>query len=381
MGGIRLAGTTLLAPVTRIIPYVLSFSDSPTFYTSIWMNKHNIGPLELVNTRWDQSVDSPFICDPMLSPDLSTVVYAVIPGSGSTNNVFVIPADDSAVPLSIASSPNSAGPAFGVEASMEPSWSPDGSLIVYRGTEQGNVLAPTPRDLTVHTVEPDGSNDTTIKTTDTNDTEGRPWWPQFNFDGTRVGALYDASGISGAMHIFTMDPDGSNFTQIATVSATYSAGIARVPFAWANTQDTLAYFDWTNSQVRIVNGDGTGDTVLYTDPNSFWGIPRLEWLLDDSALVYSRYFPAASPPKHTVYLVDTSGGGATAVSPTRQWYGQLGNSYPRLFPQDGRIWIMDSQTPSDVTVASFLPDGSDYTVEDNVDETFYTWSTGFSYNQ
>lgn len=365
--------------VGRIIPYVLH--NDTDLHSSIWMNRHGVGPAELVNTRMSTATFASQVVDPMLSPDQQSVVYGTIPATGTDNHVRIIPADDSDTPDTIATSPNDAAssPFHGVDISMQPSWHPDGSKIIYRTTRQNTVLDPSPRESHVRSVEPDGSNDTLLVTNDM-DVEGRIWWPQYNFDGSRIGMICASDAAGGDIRLATCDADGSNFTFIATIYTTISGGINRVPFAWANTSDQLVFYRWTDDTVRTIDGDGSNDTSIYTDPGPFWGTMKVTWLPDDSEIVYSKFTTALSAPKHEIGTLDPGGGGFTAFSGPRRWYGGNQSSYPRLFPQDGRIWVQDGNTSTDVVVASMLSDGSDYTVEHDVDDTDYSWTTGFSHH-
>lgn len=379
MSGIRLAGQIVVSAVCRTIPYVIESSDDgvTNFWISLWMNEHGMSPLDLTTTLLSQNSNNQLIVDPMICPtDDCLVVYAVIPNTGTFNYVAVGATDDSAAPVQVAAYCNSAcaAPTIGNDISMQPSWRPDGNLIIYKTTLQNNVGNPFPRNSQVRSVLPDGTGDTLIKSSEMS-TTGQFYWPQFNFDGSRIGALIDLPFTD--TKIYTMNPDGSSFTAIATTSA---VAFQRATFAWANTQDVLAYYKWDDNTVRVINGDGTGDTVIYTDPDPFYGLDcRNVWLLDDSSLVYTQYDSGHAQPSWTIGLLDAGGGGFTPLSPERRWYGQSIRSMPRLFPQDGRIWWQEGDIINDAFVSSVMPDGTGYTVEQDLDDVLQTWNTGFAY--
>jgi len=84
-----------------------------------------------------------------------------------------------------------------------PNWSPSGSRIAY------TRFTSDPGTTGIHTIEPDGSNDADLSSFLTEATQ-----PAWSPDGTKIVARR-------ALHLWTMNPNGSGATQITSATGTY----------------------------------------------------------------------------------------------------------------------------------------------------------------
>lgn len=274
---------------------------------AVWFGHHNRLFTELATTR----VASGSLGDPTVSPDNCLVAYTSIPNSGLVNYLTVAATNGASPFVDIASEPN--GLSTGTNTTMFPRWSPDSSRIAYHGLELEDVTV----DATIHVVDPDGSNNDTVYSEptvigdpdDPGNVPGRAFCPQWSDDGTKIlffrGGQQDSGPFLGTDRtIYTMNPDGTGVVQVAsTCFFTPAAGGAQafVPcFLAGTTQVVYVTTNGTNQtngdyEVWRVDADGTGATLIYTDPvdvathtNGFFGVTPGPFgsLPDGSGVVY-----------------------------------------------------------------------------------------------
>lgn len=396
MGGVRIGGIATIDCVDQGFAVIAPGGGGAT--AAVWFGNHNQSFVELVNSR----VFTGGMADATISPDLCTVVYTTIPNSGLLNYVTVCRTNDMSAFTDIASEPN--GLSTGTNTTMFPRWNPLNTRIAYNGLELPDFGV----DATIHVVSPDGSNNDTVYSAPTvvgptppaGNVPGRAFCPQWSDDGTKIlffqGGQQDGMTVNGTDRtIFTMDPDGSSVVQVAQTPFFFPFGGDQtfIPcFLPGTTQ--VVYMTTTGNhpisgdyQVRRVDADGTNDTLLYTDPvdvashtNGFFGIPPGPFgpLADGSGLLYLQNDPGEPAFfDYIVGVVDSAGGGFTPLAPQRvsAAFGYQAN-YP-VMQSDGRIWWDDGMFGAGGDgIVSVLPDGSDYTVEDNAtfgvnDMTFF----------
>lgn len=339
---------------------------------AIWAAKHNQAFLELANTRL---FSAGLQGDPMISPDFCTVVYADIPVTvGLVNYVTVAPTNGTLASTDLASEPNASS--NGTNTSLAPRFSPDGTKIVYHG------LATSGSDnATIKRIDADGTNGTTLYTGNLG-ADAR--YPQYSDDGTKIVFFTESDGATRP--IYTMNADGTGLVNVANSCQFSTAGLgtpANIPCFVAGTTQ-VAYtdasavdafgFPTTTAQLewRVVNADGTGDTLLYTDPEPLnthpstpWGTTPYSSLEDGSGVLALQFVPGdPANEQYRVGYVDI-GGGWTQIGTGLK---SSGFDYRINVPvmRDGRIWWNDGMfgAGGDGNV-SCLPDGSDFTVEDN----------------
>lgn len=322
-----------------------------------------------------------YLADPQASPVLdeddipAEFVYCrVHAGTGGSNEVIVCDWEGT-TKTTVAISPANVG-STGKSISLHPSWSPDGSQVVYRDSVFNGA---TNLDFqSIHVVDRDGSNDTILYTV-TND-NFVPHNPLFSYDGSKIAWIEDETynptpvTLAHRYRLWVMDVDGSN-----PVSIVGPLDHMSLSFSWANTALTIAYMTYdgnaaTDDQVwRKIDADGTNDAIVWTidrsgrsmldyDPEPI----KWSWLSDDSAIVTALLDFGGSGLGDLV-LVDPAGTGPTTLLADAQ--ANTTGEDMRPVAIGGRIYFpADGDPVSDIE--SLLEDGTDQRTDLNAETEF-----------
>lgn len=169
---------------------------------------------------------------PELSPNGEWIVF-----TNNGNGIWLMKPDGSN-PHAITSSDD-----------IDPTWSPDGSMIAFASSRMGT------RQLFI--MNADGSNIRQV--TDLKDMGGRSSWSP---DGTRL-AFY--AGPSEDRNIYVINVDGANLVQLTN-------GGDNLGPSWSPDGNWIAFTSFRdgNNEIYIVHPDGTGVMRLTKDPISDW---------------------------------------------------------------------------------------------------------------
>lgn len=146
--------------------------------------------------------------------------------------------------------PNGNAPrAITTKNDIDPTWSPDGSMIAFASSRQGK------RQLFV--MNADGSKIRQV--TNLEDMGGRSTW---SADGKKL-AFY--AGPAGDHNIYTINIDGTGLTQL-----TYSGD--NLGPSWSPDGNWIAFTSFRdgNNEIYIMRPDGTNPTRLTNNSTSEW---------------------------------------------------------------------------------------------------------------
>jgi len=152
-----------------------------------------------------------------------------------------------------------------------PSWSPDGSKIVFRSRRDGNAE--------IYVMNADGSNRTRL--TDNSVADFSPSWSP---DGSQIAFT---SGRDGNNEIYVMNADGSNPENITNNPAedsypSWSPDGSQIAFT--SDRDGKEMKSWLNDEIYVMNADGSNQTRL-TDNSDYDRLPS--WSPDGSQIAFT----------------------------------------------------------------------------------------------
>jgi hypothetical protein len=303
-------------PVALVEPDIVFLAQeaSPFSFFSLW-KAGNLATPERFDTTIISSLNSTsdFLADPELSPDGTQVVYCRA-GSNTTprqNRIYVVDWNDTATTQILSES-------GGLVLSLQPTWKPDGSQILYRGKGASTSLT------LIKVCDPDGTNVTTLYT----QASGLSVFnPTYNHDGSKIGWIEQTSSTFPFLaRIRVMDSDGSNVSTVFACSGDEDIGVVNgVPaIAWAHSSNTIAFryradtAFTTDTEWRKVNSDGTGLTTLHTVSRAGYGPTDVDpypitwsWLRDDSSIITTLQTRTDPSPNHYLAYIAADGSGAS----------------------------------------------------------------------
>jgi Tol biopolymer transport system component len=174
------------------------------------------------------------------------------------------------------------------DGGFDPSWSPDGTQIVYR------LLTPDD-DGELWVMDSDGSNRHDL----VHDPAFSDWGPAWSPDGSRIA--FD-SNRDGGLAIWMMDADGSN-QRIVT------GGHGEYP-TWSPDSASIAYAGGAYYDIRLTDSGGTNDRVVVADPAYEMGpawSPDGQWIAYHTQADFSQVGEKGMGPEMEIHLVHPDG--------------------------------------------------------------------------
>lgn len=287
---------------------------------------------------------------PQISPDGSKIIYyANTPDSSCIKqntryDIYSMNVDGTSI-QNLTLSQSSCG------SRTYPSWSPDGTKIIY-----------SLNDTELYIMNADGSN-----VVDTGVIGSRPAWSP---TGNKIAFIRNDG--TGVFTLYIMNADGSNITNLG-IDYISSAPV------WSPDGSKIAY--WYNnfganpgvSSINTVNADGTDSTPLF----NAWGVSgsyTLGWSPDGSTIAFSGAYNLSFNESTTngLFTVPATGG-----SPTRIYYDGNINHPLNDFVTWGNLQTGSNQAP---VINSFsnsaINEGSAYSVISSFADTDSTSWTG-----
>jgi hypothetical protein len=345
MAGIRIGGSAILPPLLPDIP-ILVF-DAGINERSLWQIGNAATPIRMGQTAVT-SLGTPQIqlADPQREPTYGEeVVYCQYNSTGTLNrSILLADWDDVASPTLIYTETGTVG------ISLEPMWKPDGTKIVFRSLGAGSDMN------LIKTMDPDGSNVTTIYTGATT-----------VYAPTYSHGFGDYIVFTEGQDVHVMEDDGTNEATVYTGTSIY------VGSCWSWGNDLIAVRDTIggNEDWITMAPDGTGQATWLSTSRAGYGPgqsnpgPIIYTWTNNDELATTIRVTADPDPDARLTLIDS--GGNNFISPALYAANDTGSFDVRPAGITGfdegveRIYLFEVG-PSDF-VSSVLPDGSDYRVD------------------
>jgi Tol biopolymer transport system component len=324
MTGTRIGGVAFIPGVFAYAKEI--FDDNlNTTYQQIWTVPLVGGTAAAITTGTD---DGDLDSDPVVSPDGTQIAFLRAVSFG-TPDLWIMDTDGgNAAAIRTSGAPTG------------PSWHPDGSVILFRSGSS------------ILTIEPDGSNVTTLIT------KSEAFSPVYSGDAAFICFAVDKASGATADELWVMDADGTNDTQVDTLAAGGRGGLG---ICSPSGSDVFIYSSGgaaSSSQAFKINADGTGKTDITTGNI---GPAFTKWsVATDDLRVFTPDTNGASP--WTMQEVPIDGSGESALSPTLDASAVVGRGQAII--AGNRLYtVLDS----DGSLVSVLQDGSDQRTEDTVE--------------
>ncbi|PZR98796.1 MAG: hypothetical protein DLM69_08185 [Candidatus Chloroheliales bacterium] len=232
-----------------------------------------------------------------------------------------------------------------------PSWSPDGSRIVFASNRSGGYQ--------VYTMKPDGSD---VQPLTLSQKYGYSAWAAWSPDGKRIA--YTAGGVPEKTELYVINTDGSNVQQLTH----YNTLVARPLWSPDSSKIVFTYQKGVADQARynvyIINADGSGQRAL-TGGDTIDRNPV--WSLDGSRIAFNSN------------LSDNRTDEVFTINPDATGLAQLtsgGGLYPHYSP-DGKYIVYahrpDSAQPHQLFVMNADGNNQRQLTVDPADHSFPTW--------
>jgi Tol biopolymer transport system component len=227
--------------------------------------------------------------NPVYSPDGSKIAFDRNAGSG--RNIVVMNADGTN-PITITTSSSFSS------VNMDPTWSPDGQKIAFISDRNGA------RRLEIFVVNVDGTGLTQLTTNVQLGADGQgpvygnDFEPSWSPDGSKIAFSSNRVALNN-IEIYSMNPDGSNQTQLANLS-----GNERGP-TWSPDSQRIGFS--AGAAIRIMNRDGSN---IVSVPNSGTG-PA--WSPDGTRFVVQAFDPG-NGFKLALYSVNIDGSNSFKIT-------------------------------------------------------------------
>ena len=215
-------------------------------------------------------------------------------------------------------------------ADDQPSWSPDGTQLVFRSNRDGK--------LDIYVMGSDGSNPTRLTAEDYN---GSPSWSP---DGTKIAF---SSGDTDGDAIYVMGSDGSDATRLTyqgnNGSPSWSPDGARIAFASTPTPSA-------NLEIYVMGSDGSNLTRL-TDTG--WNDSPV-WSPDGSKIAFVSNRGTGEVDTFDIYVMGSDGGNPTRLT-------DAGDNRSPSWSPDGTRIAFQSTRDGETDIYVMGSDGSDAT--------------------
>ena len=221
-----------------------------------------------------------------------------------------------------------------------PSWSPDGTKIVFGSNRDGNYE--------IYTMDADGTNQTRLTNHINTD-----YYPTWSHDGTKIAFT---SWRDGNGEIYTMDADGTNLTNVTNNIKEDSSP------SWSLDGSKIVFKSCSdgNSEIYTMNTDGTNQ-VRITETGSDEMYPV--WSADGTKIVFQSNIMIV---QQELFYMDSDGTNITRIT------NNSTEDKNATWSPDGTKLVFERYENFNVNLYSINSDGTNLT---NITNNRYLWDS------
>jgi Tol biopolymer transport system component len=254
------------------------------FYTGVYSVDPGGGSMQPVIT------DSAGLFDPSWSRDGLRLAYVRSLGEHGPRNIVVVNADGSG--LAQVTDSTYIGDASGFNE--HPSWSPDGTRIVFASGRDTVDVGRT--NMEIYSINADGTGLTRLT-----DRAGQDMLPAWSPDGASIAFVRDRQ-------LALMNTDGSGIRTLWTCHTSDLCGLKGAP-VWSPGGDRLAFVveDNDHTWIEVLDTSSLGSQVLFDCREDCLILgPSLAWSPDGTTLAFIRWDSPSGPPYVATIRADGS---------------------------------------------------------------------------
>lgn len=163
-------------------------------------------------------------------------------------------------------------------------------LFVRKSANDNNVI------ISSNFNEDDDVSENEVQLTEDN---SNSWRPRKNLASGLIAFLRTSNNET---HLFTMNPDGTNISQVTSAIPIDGINLNEIDFAWSSNGDRIIYPNY--DKLYVINKDGSGLQQIYqTTDGSF--ITECDWSYDESIIALKTN--DISGYNVNIYTIDASG--------------------------------------------------------------------------
>ena len=243
-----------------------------------------------------------------------------------------------------------------------PSWSPDGSKIVFSSDMDGKWSS------NIYVMDSDGTNITRLTTNEDSIDTSASWSP----DGSKIVFSSDMDGQWG-YNLYVMDSDGTNITRLTKQDSSDMSP------SWSPDGSKIAFISDMHGQmftnIYVMDSDGTNITRLTTERNCWDEFPS--WSPDGEKILFESCQYEGTEFRETIFVMDSDGTNMTMLI---AWEDAGEDEFPSWSPDGSKIVFssnLDGQLYGTKNIYVMDSDGTNITrlttKEDSLDE-LPSWS-------
>ena len=301
----------LLLDYGAIINETDETQNTPLDY--IWVPQNMISNFELFGVSTEE-MDLPYTKESLNEVKQFLLESGAIHGNGTMSELAQMESTNALDQLSESLDQNDSDISYST-----PSWSPDGSKIIFSSDMDGKWSS------NIYVMDSDGTNITRLTTNEDSIDTSASWSP----DGSKIVFSSDMDGQWGS-NIYVMDSDGTNITRLTKQDSSDMSP------SWSPDGSKIAFISDMHGQmftnIYVMDSDGTNITRLTTKRNCWDEFPS--WSPDGEKILFESCQYEGTEFRETIFVMDSDGTNMTMLI---AWEDAGEDEFPYWSPDGSKI--------------------------------------------